>query len=108
MDSLALSRVCILMQNCNGRSMLGLDNSPGCHNKDVGDLMIFNASDINSSIRLLSDANIITSNTSIGTSVNKLTSFLRFVGGDRVKDVMDLDLTVSLAIDHNFLFFGWR
>jgi len=71
-----------------------------------GDLMIVNASDINNLIRLLNDANIITSKAFIGSSTNKQTSFSRFVGGDRVKDVMDLDLVVSLIIDHNFLFFG--
>jgi len=30
------------------------------------------------------------------------------VGGDRVKDAIDLDLMLSLAIDHNFVILGWR
>jgi len=71
MDGLALSSVSILVQNGNGWSMLGLDNSSGCYNRDVGDLMIVNTSDINSSIRLLNDMNIITSNASIGSSIHK-------------------------------------
>jgi len=67
----ALSGVCILVQNGNGGSMLGLGSSPSCHNGNVGYLMLVNASDINSSIRLLNDVNIITSNATIGTSINK-------------------------------------
>jgi len=63
--------VCMLVQNRNVGSKLGLDNSPSHHNRDVGDLMIVNASDINSLIRLLNNANIITSNASIDSSINK-------------------------------------
>jgi len=71
MYGFALPSVCILVQNGNGGTMLGLDNSSSCCNRDVGDLMIVNASDINSSIRFLNDANIITSNASIGSSIHK-------------------------------------
>jgi len=49
--------------------MLGLDYASGCHNGDVGDLMIVNASDINSLIGLFNDMNVITSNATIGTSI---------------------------------------
>jgi len=71
MDGLALSSVSILVQNGNSRSMLSLDNSSSCHNRNIGDLMIVNSSDINSSIRFLNDANIITNNAPIGTSILK-------------------------------------
>jgi len=37
-----------------------------------------------------------------------VSQFSRFVGGDRVKDAMDLDLAVSLAMDHNFIILGRR
>jgi len=69
MDGFSLSSVCTWMQIGNGRSMLGLDNSSSCHNRDIGDLSIVNASDINSLIGLFNDMNVITSNATIGTSI---------------------------------------
>jgi len=51
--------------------MLSLDNSSGHHNRNVGDLMIVNASDINSLIGFLNDANAITSNATIGAPINE-------------------------------------
>jgi len=43
MNGLSLPSVCILMQDCINRSILGLSNSPSCHNGNAGDLMIVNA-----------------------------------------------------------------
>ncbi len=86
--------------------MLGLDYASGYHNGDVGDLMIVNAFDINSSIEFFNDINIIISNATIGTSIYEQTHFLRFVGVDQVIDVMDLNLVIFLAIDHNFVILG--
>jgi len=37
-----VSSVSVLVSNDNSRSMLGLDYSSGCHNRDVGDLMVVN------------------------------------------------------------------
>jgi len=110
MDGLALCSVCILVQNDNLRSMLGLDSLPSCHNRDVGDLMIVKASETDSMTRLLNDVNIITSNTFIGSSINKWAIFLRFVRRDWIMDVMDSNLAVYFAVDHNFIIFGrrWR
>ncbi len=51
--------------------MLGLDNSAGCHNGDIGHLMVINTPDINLSIRLLDDMDVIVSYSTIGTSVNE-------------------------------------
>jgi len=48
---------------------VSLDHSTGCHNGDVGDLMVVNTSDIDSFIRFVDDTNVITSNATIGTSV---------------------------------------
>jgi len=71
MNGLSLPSVCILMQDCNNRSMLGHNNSPSCHNGNVGDLVIVNTMDIHCLIRFLYDMNIITSNATIGSSINK-------------------------------------
>jgi len=71
MYGFSLPSVCILMQDCNNRSMLGHNNSPSCHNGNIGDLMIVNATNINCLIRFLNVTNIITSNATIGSSINK-------------------------------------
>jgi len=54
--------------------MLDLNNSPSCHNGNIGDLVIVNAMDIHHSIRFLYDTNIITSNSTIGSPINKQAS----------------------------------
>jgi len=71
MDGLALSGVCILVEDGNGRAMLGLDDTTGCHYGDICDLMLINTPDIDCSIRFLNDANIVASYATIGISVNE-------------------------------------
>jgi len=79
MYGLSLPSIHILMQDCNNRSMLGCHDSLGCHNGDIGDLVIINVTDIYRSIRFLYDTNIITSNTTNGSSINKQARFLGLV-----------------------------
>jgi len=71
MNDLSLPTVCILVQDGNGRSILGFNDSPSCHNGNVGGLMIVNATGINDLIRFLNDTNISTSNATIGPSIHK-------------------------------------
>jgi len=71
MNDFALPSINILIHDGNGRSMLGLNNAPSYHNRNVGDMMIINAMDINYLIRFLNDANIITSNATLGASIYK-------------------------------------
>ena len=71
MNSSALSGVCVLVEDGDGRAMLGLDDSAGCHYGDICNLMVVNTPDIDCSIRFLDDTNVITSNASIGASVDK-------------------------------------
>jgi len=73
MDCPALSGVCILMHDGDGWSVLGLDDSPSGHNGNVGDLVVVDTSDIDRSIRFLNDANVVTSNATVGASIHQRT-----------------------------------
>jgi len=97
MYGLPLPSICILVQDCNNRSMLGCHDSPSCHNGDIGDLVVVNVMDIHCSIRFLYDTNIVTCNATISASVDKQARFVRLVGGDRIKDAMGMDLAILFA-----------
>jgi len=82
MNGLALSGVGVLMQDGDCRPVLGLDDPSSCHDGDIGNLVVINASDIASLIRFLYDTDIITSNATVGTSVDQQTYSPGLVGGD--------------------------
>jgi hypothetical protein len=68
------------MKDGNNRSLLGVDNSSGSNNWNVWNLMVINALDINGSHGVVDDANIISSNTTIGALINKGTLSSTSVG----------------------------
>ena len=68
---LSLTYVCLLVHDRNGRSSLGVNKANGDDNRYFSDLMIVESLDVNSAVGFGDDADIITGNAAIGTSVNK-------------------------------------
>ena len=72
MYGLPMASVGILVENSDDRTTLGLDNATSSDNGEVSHLMVVNATDIHAAgvLSLEDDADIITSNATIGTSIN--------------------------------------
>jgi len=91
MNSLALASVSILVHDGDDRALLGLNNSTNSNNGKASELMAINTTDINSArmLRLVNNADIIASKTTISTTVNKRTKDSSMMGRDPVCDMVD-------------------
>jgi hypothetical protein len=61
----------ILMHYANDRTLLSLDDSTNCANVDIGALMVFNPSDVNSLSSFEDNMDVCTGYTTISTSINE-------------------------------------
>jgi len=71
LNRFALSSICILMHDGNYRRHLGKYYTITCNNKNIANLMVLNAQDINLHTSFVDYADIFTSNASICTSISK-------------------------------------
>ena len=92
MNGFALSNISILVHDGNNRTTLGLNNTTNSHNREVGELMIINPTHINSTgiLRLVNNAHIIASQTTIGTTVNKRAIGTGFMFGSAISNLMNM------------------
>jgi hypothetical protein len=88
MDSLSFSCIGILMEDDNDITTSCLDNSSCSNDWDVDNLMVVNALYVNLPVGTVNHTDIITSNGTVGASINECTSLDLAVVGDTVLDVL--------------------
>src|SRR6056300_1104605 len=103
---LSRTYVCLLVHDRNGRSSLGVDKTNGGDNGYVGNLMIVESLDVNSAVGFGDDANIIASNATIGTSVNKSQVFTSINFKYRVNNSMVINRSIFNAVESKLVLFG--
>ena len=74
MDGFATPSECTLVEDPNDRAKLGDDDTTGCHNGDVNELVVINALHTYAPVGPCNEAHVIACNASIGTSVNQKSS----------------------------------
>ncbi len=103
-DGLALASVCILMHDGNNRTLLCVNDTSSCDNRDFIDPMVVNALNINTSTSLRYDAHIIPCNTPIGSTVNKGTFVTSCMArGYTVKGACHVHLSIDGAVEVDLL-----
>src|SRR5210317_1620803 len=103
---LSLTYVCLLVHDRNGGSSLSVDKTNRGDNGYVGNLMIVKSLDVNSVVGFGDDANIITSNATIGTSINKSQVFTSVDFENRVNNSMVINRSIFNAIESKLVLFG--
>ena len=78
-DSLPSSKMCILMEDSNHRSMLCLYYATCSYNLEISDLVITDSLNIDCMVSHLDDTHVCTSYTPVCTLVNEGTGFVRLV-----------------------------
>ena len=92
MNGFALASIGILVHDGNDRASLGLDNTTHSDNREVGELVVINATHINSSrvLRLEDNPDITACKATIGTSINQRTICMGFMGRYLVGDLVNI------------------
>jgi hypothetical protein len=96
----------ILVHNQDHFSELSVDNGASGDNGNVNDLVIVNTLDVDLSSGLMDDADVIASNATVGTSVDKGSPSDGAVVGRDVDGFGRVDFTKNFAIDSNVLGVG--
>ena len=100
-NSPALSGVSCLVDDDNSRAPLGLHETSSCDKRNVHNAVVVDAFNVDCPARLVEHAEVLSSNASVGASVNEGTlSDLPVVGGF-VDDVL-VDFKISLSIYVHF------
>jgi hypothetical protein len=102
MDGLSFPSVRILMHDSDHWSSLGGNDTSTSDDRYVNDLMIVDTSSVNMSTGLEDDAYVISSDTTIGASINKRSGFARSVSRNGVANVGGcVYRSVLLAVDND-------
>ena len=102
-DSLAFSSVGILMHDGDDFPTLGRNDCTSCDNRNVNNLVVVNALDINLTGCALDDTDVVSSNTTICAAINQCTTADISMGGRGVGDLGHVCKAVGFAIDRDLI-----
>ena len=104
---LALSNICILVHDSNYWSILCGNDSACCDYGNFIDPMAVNTLYVNASAYLSKDSNVVSSNSTVCTLVNKQTLVSRMTSRDGIGHGSHVSLLVYNTIEVDLLRLGW-